>query len=41
MKYAVEMGSGAVLYTRSSIEICSGIRNTDTQKEGDHLSSLL
>jgi hypothetical protein len=35
MKYAAEMGSGAMIYVLSFIKICSGIQKggyTDTQK---------
>jgi hypothetical protein len=27
MKYALEMGSGAMIYIANSINICSGIKN--------------
>jgi hypothetical protein len=47
MKYAVEMGSGAMIYISSSIKIGSDIQKLimeDTQthrQQGDHTSLLL
>jgi hypothetical protein len=42
MKYAVEMGSGAMIYIPSFIKIGSGIQKLtgrgDTQRHGDRIS---
>jgi hypothetical protein len=44
MKYAVEMGSGAMIYKSSSINIVSGIQKLIGgihREHGDHISLLL
>jgi hypothetical protein len=46
MKYAVEMGSGAMIYIPSFVQIGSGIQtfikaDTQTHREQGHLISLL
>jgi hypothetical protein len=46
MKYAVEMGSGAMIYTSGFIKIGSGIQklivgDTQTQRQHSYLISLL
>jgi hypothetical protein len=42
MKYAVEMGSGAIIYTYipGFIKINSGIQKSTHRQEGDHISLL-
>jgi hypothetical protein len=38
MKYAIEMGSGAMMYIPSFIKIDSGIQKLMTQKDGKEIS---
>jgi hypothetical protein len=41
MKYAVEMGSSAMIYISSFIKICSGIQNLTQREHGDLISLVL